>query len=249
MVPRIRTVKPELARHELLFDAERETGLPLRFGWVMLFTVCDREGRFRWLPRRLKPDVLPYEDVDFSRVLDAWLTRGLLVKYRVGDAWYGCIPTWRKHQSVNHRESPSELPSLEDAEEVVEQKQELTDASATRHGRAGACPGNSRGEGEGEGELEREDSVVSSLRSETTDAGRGNGASDTDATIWTHGVNWLRGAGVAERQARSELGKLRKRAGDEKLAEVIGRGMLERPVDPVAWLEAATTPKKRGLVV
>ena len=69
---RIRTVKPELFLHEGLFDAEAATGLPLRLCFIGLFTQADREGRFRWQPRRLKAQILPYaEDVDFDRVLVA----------------------------------------------------------------------------------------------------------------------------------------------------------------------------------
>lgn len=147
---RIRTVKPELFRHECLFEAEQTTGLPIRLAWIGLFTVCDKAGRFRWRPRALKLDVLPYDDVDFSRVLDACATRGLLVKYRVGDAWYGCIPTWRSHQTINNRESESDLPPLDHADEVwTYDNQQVADACATREARGLV---HAQGEGEGEGE-------------------------------------------------------------------------------------------------
>lgn len=129
---RIRTVKPELAMHEGLFDLETETGLPIRFAWCMLFTVADREGRFIWRVRTLKSQILPHDDIDFSRVLDAWLTRGFVRKYRVGVTWYGWIPTFGKHQVVNNRESKSAFPSIVGADEVI---QELTDASGTRESR------------------------------------------------------------------------------------------------------------------
>jgi hypothetical protein len=129
---RIRTVKPELASHEELFELEQETGLPMRFAWVMLFCVCDREGRFAWRPRALKTYVLPYDEIDFSRVLDAWGTRGFIRKYRVADEWYGEIPTFTRHQSINHRESASDIPSIADADEVF---QWVTDASGTREAR------------------------------------------------------------------------------------------------------------------
>lgn len=132
---RIRTVKPELAVHEGLYDLECELGAPVRFAWVMLFTACDREGRFAWRPRRLKAQILPFDDVDFSRVLDAWATRGFIVKYRVGDAWYGAIPTWHKHQVVNNRESPSELPPLEEADEIEARPDGISDACRTRAAR------------------------------------------------------------------------------------------------------------------
>lgn len=133
---RIRTVKPELAAHEGMYDLEVESGLPMRFAWCMLFTVADREGRFSWRPRTLKAQVLPHDQLDFSRVLDAWLTRGFIVKYRVGHDWFGWIPTFRKHQLINNRESASELPSLEAAEERIDNRNHMVDdASGTREPR------------------------------------------------------------------------------------------------------------------
>jgi hypothetical protein len=109
---RIRTVKPELFAHEELYEAEKETGLPLRVAFIGLFTVADREGRFKWRPRTLKLGVLPHDEVDFSRVLDALGTRGFIVKYAspTGEL-LGAIPTFAKHQVINNREGPSTLPA------------------------------------------------------------------------------------------------------------------------------------------
>jgi hypothetical protein len=132
VVARIRTIKPELAAHEGLFDLEQEAGLPVRFAWCMLFTVADREGRFQWRPRTLKAQILPHDDIDFSRVLDAWVTRGFIVKYRVGDAWYGCIPTFSKHQVINNREAKSDLPPISGADEVFQPLRRVDDACPTR---------------------------------------------------------------------------------------------------------------------
>ena len=39
-----------------------------------------------------RPVFLWHDDVDFSRVLDALVTRGFVVKYRVDGVDYGCIP-------------------------------------------------------------------------------------------------------------------------------------------------------------
>jgi hypothetical protein len=58
----------------------------------------------------LKLGCLPYDKVDFSRVMNALLTRGFIVIYRVGDCDYGWIPSWNRHQIINNRESASVLP-------------------------------------------------------------------------------------------------------------------------------------------
>lgn len=133
---RIRTIKPEIATHEGLYDLELETNLPIRFAWCMLFTICDREGRFAWRPRALKAHVLPYDLVEFSRVLDAWLTRGFVVKYRVGNDWYGWVPTFTRHQVINNREVASSIPPVEKADEVTDlRNQQVAHASSTREAR------------------------------------------------------------------------------------------------------------------
>ena len=107
---RIRTIKPEFFTHEELFDAEQEEGLPLRVAFAGLWCASDREGRFKWEPRRLKTLILPYDEVDFSRVLHALTTRGFVVRYASGTRSFGYIPSFLRHQVINNRESKSELP-------------------------------------------------------------------------------------------------------------------------------------------
>jgi len=164
-----------MAKHEGLYDLELETGLPIRFAWALFPTACDREGRFQWRPRTLKADVLPHDPVDFSRVLHAWLTRGFIVKYRVGNEWFGWVPTFRKHQVVNTRETASVMPGLDDADEVEDfRNQSVPNASATREPRdddASATRAvHARGEGKGrEGERNgTEGEEQSSLRSDSS---------------------------------------------------------------------------------
>lgn len=109
---RIRTVKPEFFLHEGLYDLELETGLPIRVAFVGLWCAADREGRFRWSERRLKASILPYDDVDFARVLHALGTRGFLVKYASKGEWFGVIPSFKKHQVINNKERASDLPEV-----------------------------------------------------------------------------------------------------------------------------------------
>ncbi len=153
---RIRSIKPEFFRHENLFEAEREAGLPLRLAFISLWTVADREGRFKWRPRALKLDCLPYDDVDFSRVLETLAACGFIVKYEVDGEQYGWIPSWAKHQIVNQREAKSTIPAA--------------DGSNVTHVHARASTEthvHARGEGKGrEQEGEGEGKDISSLRSD-----------------------------------------------------------------------------------
>lgn len=128
---RIRTIKPEFFRHYELWLAEHETGLPLRVAFAGLWCVADREGRFPWIPPQLKIETLPYDDVEFSRVLDALATCGFVEKYRVGERDFGVIPAFKKHQAINNRERDSELPKPPD-DAVLTRVARVRDALTTR---------------------------------------------------------------------------------------------------------------------
>ena len=101
---RIRTVKPELFKHEDLFDAELASGLPLRLAFIGLFTVADCEGRFKWRPRTLKLEVLPHDLLDFAQVLNALERAGFIERYEVDGETYGRIPSFTKHQRIQTKE-------------------------------------------------------------------------------------------------------------------------------------------------
>jgi len=107
---RIRTVKPEFFLHDGLYELERESKLPVRISYAGLWCAADREGRFKWEPRRLGAQILPYDGIDFSRVLHALATRGFICRYASLGVEYGCIPSFSRHQVINNRERPSEIP-------------------------------------------------------------------------------------------------------------------------------------------
>lgn len=143
---RIRTIKPEFYKHESLYDLEEETGMPIRLAFTGLWGSSDREGRFKWKPRRLKAEILPYDDLDFSRVLDAFATRGLVVKYTLNGEDFGYIPSFLKHQVINNRETASTLPSPDECE-VLTREARVDHASCARtSGREGkGKEGNRKG--------------------------------------------------------------------------------------------------------
>ena len=154
---RIRTIKPEFFHHEGLFEAEAQTNLPLRVAFAGLWCIADREGRFKWEPRRIGVQVLPYDGVDFSRVLDALTTRGFVLRYRVGDACFGWIPSFLKHQVINNRESESVLPDPDGNIEETPANTEEYDASATREPREDhACSKEGKGRKGKEGVVTRQ---------------------------------------------------------------------------------------------
>lgn len=110
---RIRTIKPEFYRHHDLFSAEKESGLPLRLAFSGLWLCADKEGRFKWNPNQLKLDVLPYDELDFEKVLNALEKNDFLKKYEVEKKFYGVIPSFKEHQRITGSEATyeSKIPS------------------------------------------------------------------------------------------------------------------------------------------
>lgn len=129
---RIRTIKPEFFLHSDLWDLEQECGLPVRLAFIGLWCAADRRGRFKWRPRELKAQILPHDDVDFSRVLHALTTRGFVVRYASGAGEFGWIPSFERHQVINNRESESILPSPS-TDDTSTRAPRVPDACATRH--------------------------------------------------------------------------------------------------------------------
>jgi hypothetical protein len=145
---RIRTVKPEFFVHEGLFEAESEAKLPLRLAFIGLWCAADREGRFKWEPRRLGVQIMPYDHIDFSRVLDALTTRGFVRRYALDSREFGCIPTFARHQVINNREKESELPEpppLKDSDACPTRAPRVDDAGkAEGKGREQGKEGNGK---------------------------------------------------------------------------------------------------------
>jgi hypothetical protein len=144
---RIRTVKPEFFRHYELYRAEIEERMPMRIAFAGLWTSADREGRFRWVPDELKLDCLPYDKIDFSRVLDALTTRGFIVKYTSMGRDYGWIPGFLRHQVINNRERDSELPEPPAESVTLTRDPRVTDACPTE---SSSCKAEGKGK-EGKG--------------------------------------------------------------------------------------------------
>lgn len=108
---RKRQIEPGFFRHEELYMLEKTSGLPCRVAFAGLWTVADREGRFRWKPNELKLDILPYDELDFGRVLEALESSAFIESYEVDGRRYGYIPSWHEHQTPHLKEQASTIPA------------------------------------------------------------------------------------------------------------------------------------------
>ena len=249
---RIRTTKPEFYRHEALFEAEKESGLPLRVAYPALWTVADREGRFRWRPRELKLDCLPYDDVDFAVVLAALEKAGFIVAYDVDGQRYGWIPTFHKHQVINQREAPSKLPPMP-AGDALHAQGPVKAQDEPVHAHAEPVHAHDEYCGELEGEREKEKKDDSSLRSESAPEAPSNDDvkprasvySDATHELWNDGRLTLEQLGVPEHKARSMIGKWLKDTGGNapQVLASIRRAREIGTLDPISFVTGALKVK------
>lgn len=92
----IRIIKPDFFSDEDVFELT-----PIaRLAFIGLWTVADREGRFKWRPRRLKIEILPYDDIDFSSVLNELEKSGFIYKADINGEAHGRISKWSRWQEI-----------------------------------------------------------------------------------------------------------------------------------------------------
>lgn len=141
---RIRTIKPEF------FTSEDIMELPplARLLYIALWCEADREGRLAYKPKTFKVRYLPSDECDIDSLLDALVTRGLLVVYASEGVKYAFIPSFLAHQHINPRETASQLPSPpENAKKSGSKKARVGHASTTRGARDSDAQGGREGKG------------------------------------------------------------------------------------------------------
>jgi hypothetical protein len=106
---RSRNIKPGFFKNDELAEIE-----PLgRILFAGLWCIADREGRLEDRPKRIKADILPYDDCDLDALLWALHDRNFIVRYRVGDNRYIQVVNFVKHQDPHINERPSVIPALD----------------------------------------------------------------------------------------------------------------------------------------
>jgi hypothetical protein len=111
---RIRSIKPDFFLDEDLGELS-----PLhRVLFAGLWTLADRDGRLEDRPRRIKVEILPYDDCDVDALLSDLASKRcnghrFIIRYRVNDQQIISITNFRKHQRITGREldTPSQYPS------------------------------------------------------------------------------------------------------------------------------------------
>lgn len=109
---RIRTIKPDFFRHELLQDLSTKHGAHVMLVFAGLLGHCDKLGRFEWRPRILKLDILPFMKFDMADALGVLVAANIVIKYECNGKLYGLIPTFEEHQRIGGKEAqePAKYP-------------------------------------------------------------------------------------------------------------------------------------------
>ncbi|MBA3622984.1 MAG: hypothetical protein H0W48_00640 [Methylibium sp.] len=146
---RIRTIKPDFFRHEIVAELEPMT----RLFFIGLWCIADVSGRIEDRPRRIKAEVLPYDDADVDALLAELAGKGFLVRYEVAGKRFIEIGGFRKHQRIIGREvdNVSQLPGPPtDATPELPGSHPVDDVA--HQGSTGEAPGKDRANRKGERE-------------------------------------------------------------------------------------------------
>jgi len=103
---RARNIKPGFFRNEILAELPPLT----RLLFAGLWTIADKAGRLEDRPKRIKADVLPYDDGDVDAMLNQLSDAGFIARYGTGDARYIEVSNFGKHQNPHVKEQESTIP-------------------------------------------------------------------------------------------------------------------------------------------
>lgn len=214
---RIRTIKPEF------FTSEDVVNLsPLaRLFYIGLWCECDREGRLDWKVGTLKMRYLPGDDCSIESIASELVKAGLVAIYEVDGKQYAEIPTFKKHQVINNRESESSRPSR------------VVDACTTRESGRERKEGKGM-EGNGKGKEGREGSISTQAKAGPISAEAWDGYSSAYKN--RYGTQPVRNAKVNGQLAQL-VGRLGSESGDVARFYVAHQGqMYVRAMHPVDLL-------------
>lgn len=104
---RARNIKPSFFTNDKLAECE-----PLaRLLFAGLWTIADRAGRLEDRPKKIRAEILPYDDFDCNNLLNQLVKYGFILRYLVGENQYIQILNFEKHQHPHMKESASTIPA------------------------------------------------------------------------------------------------------------------------------------------
>ena len=105
---RIRTIKPEFFLDEKIADLSYRD----RLAFIGLWLLADSEGRLKDEIKKVKIQILPYDQEDFDEILNNLAQKKLITRYEVEGKKYLKINNFSLHQKIHHTEKNSILPDI-----------------------------------------------------------------------------------------------------------------------------------------
>lgn len=116
---RSRNIKPSFFTNDDLAELD-----PLaRLLFIGMWTIADYKGDLEWRPRRIKAQVLPYDNCDIEELAINLDKSGFIRYYSNGEKTYVRVTNFNKHQNPhkNEREKGSDIPEYsEDLRQVID---------------------------------------------------------------------------------------------------------------------------------
>lgn len=104
---RARNIKPGFFKNEILAELN-----PLaRILFAGLWCLADREGRLEDRPKRIKADILPYDNCNIDKLLNDLQAKDFILRYKTQGNQYIQVLNFTKHQNPHMREPASEIPA------------------------------------------------------------------------------------------------------------------------------------------
>lgn len=125
---RARVIKPGFFLNEDL----AELPMAARLLFAGLWTLADRAGRLEDRPRKIKAELLPYDDCDVDALLDQLAGRGFIIRYEAGGRFIQ-VTNFSKHQSPHIKEAASTIPAPEQSEGAPDKHRASTVQAPDKH--------------------------------------------------------------------------------------------------------------------
>jgi len=104
---RARNIKPGFYTNDILAECE-----PLaRILFSGLWCFADREGRLEDRPKKIKAEILPYDDCNADDLLNQLEKHGFILRYASGEYKYIQVLNFGKHQNPHVKEQESDIPA------------------------------------------------------------------------------------------------------------------------------------------
>lgn len=141
---RSRNIKPAFFNNDELAEIE-----PLgRLLFIGLWTIADFKGDLEWREKRIKAQILPYDNCDIKKIAINLDSSGFIRFYSDGNKTYLNVSNFIKHQNPhkNEKDKGSEIPEFN---KIMRQAIDLTtltinrDKSGLNHDKDGTNPADS----------------------------------------------------------------------------------------------------------